>query len=352
MAINLAAKYSDKIAQVYTVGSFIAGKTSSEWDFSGVKSIKIYTPQTVDLVDYTRAGANRYGTPTEMQDTVQELTMTQDKSFSITIDKGNNNEQLLIKNAGKMLKLQIDEKVVPLVDKYAFKKFVTFAGKVAGITKPTKSTIVSAVADAEQHMSDNLVPEGNRYLYITGEMYNLLRQSDEFLKLEALGTKSIEKGVVGEVMGFRVVKVPTSYFDSGVYFIAMHKNSALVPYKIRDAKVHQDPPGISGALLEGRNNYDAFIIGTRAQGVYAAVASSDVTAAPSITVASGKATIASDTSGATVKYTLDGTDPRYSDTVLTYSSSTDVVVSAGQTVRAYATAAGKFTSSVTDKKVS
>ena len=88
MAINLAAKYSDKIAGMYTVGSLVADKTSNEWDFSGVKTVKIYTPQTVEPVDYTRDGTNRFGTPVEMGDTVQELTMTQDKSYSIIIDKG------------------------------------------------------------------------------------------------------------------------------------------------------------------------------------------------------------------------------------------------------------------------
>lgn len=349
MAINLAVKYSDKIAQVYTASSFIAGKTSSEWDFSGVKSVKIYTPQTVDLVDYKRSGSNRYGESKEMQDTIQELTMSQDKSFSITIDKGNNNEQMLIKNAGKMLKLQIDERVVPLVDKYAFSRFISLAGKVAGVTKPTKATIVSAIADAGMHLDDSLVPEGNRYLYITTEMYNLLRQSGEFLNIEALGTKAVEKGVVGEVMGFKVVKVPVSYLPANAYFIAIHKNSVLVPYKIRDAKVHEDPPGISGALLEGRNNYDAFVIGARANGVYAAVASGDVAVTPAIAIASGKATITSTTSNAVIKYTVDGSDPRYSDTALVYGAA--VAVKAGQTVKAFATADGKFTSDVAETTV-
>ena len=68
MAINLAAKYSDKIASMYTVGSLVADKTSKEWDFSGVKTIKIYTPQTVEPVDYTRSGTSRFGTPVEMGD--------------------------------------------------------------------------------------------------------------------------------------------------------------------------------------------------------------------------------------------------------------------------------------------
>lgn len=160
MAINLAAKYSDKIAGMYTVGSLVADKTSSEWDFSGVKTVKIYTPQTVEPVDYTRDGTNRFGTPVEMADTVQELTMTQDKSYSIIIDKGNNNEQMLVKNAGKMLKLQTNEKVVPMVDKYALSRYCALAGTVAGITKPTKTTIIADIGDACKVLDDACVPPG------------------------------------------------------------------------------------------------------------------------------------------------------------------------------------------------
>ena len=346
MAINLAAKYSDKIANMYTVGSLVADKTSNEWDFSGVKTVKIYTPQTVEPVDYTRNGQNRFGTPVEMADTVQELTMTQDKSYSIIIDKGNNNEQMLVKNAGKMLKLQTNEKVVPMVDKYALARYCDLAGTVAGITKPTKTTVISAIGDACQKLDDACVPYDNRYLYVTGEMYSLIRQSTEFLGLESLGEQALAKGIAGEVFGAKIVKVPASYLPKNVFFLLTHKDAVVLPYKIRDAKVHQDPPGISGALLEGRNNYDAFVIGARCMGVYAAVASSEVTAVPEISVASGNATITSSTSGAEIYYTLDGTDPRYSGNAEKYSSA--VSVASAQKIRAYAKAEGKFTSALAE----
>ena len=97
MAINLATKYSDEIASTFSRGSFVKGKTATTFDLTGVKTLKVYTPVTVDEVDYVREGANRYGSPTEMQDTVQELTMTQDKAFTLTIDKGNNLDQNLTK---------------------------------------------------------------------------------------------------------------------------------------------------------------------------------------------------------------------------------------------------------------
>lgn len=343
MAINLAAKYSDKIASMYTVGSLVADKTSKEWDFSGVKTIKIYTPQTVEPVDYTRSGSNRFGTPVEMADTVQELTMSQDKSYSIIIDKGNNNEQMLVKNAGKMLKLQTNEKVVPMVDKYALSRYCSLAGTIAGIEKPTKATIIADIGEACKVLDDACVPQENRYLYVTGEIYSLIRQSSEFLGLESLGTKALAKGIVGDVFGAKIVKVPSSYLPSDVYFLLTHKDAVILPYKIRDAKVHQDPPGISGALLEGRNNYDAFVIGARCMGVYAAVASSALTEEPTITISDSTATISAG-EGCDIYFTIDDTDPRYSENTEKYSSAVSVLP--GQTIRAYAVNANKFTSSV------
>ena len=83
MAVNLATKYSSQIAEVFTAGSFIKGKTSTSFDLTGVKTLKVYTPITVPEVDYVREGTSRYGTVTEMQDIVQELMMTQDKAFTL-----------------------------------------------------------------------------------------------------------------------------------------------------------------------------------------------------------------------------------------------------------------------------
>ena len=36
-----------------------------------------------------------------------------------------------------------------------------------------------------------------------------------------------------------------------------------MPYKIADAKVHEDPVGVSGALIEGRHYYDAYVLGAK-----------------------------------------------------------------------------------------
>ena len=350
MAVNLATKYSDKIASKYTHESYIKGRTSKAYDWDGVRGIKIYTPQTVALNDFQRSGTNRYGDPQEMQDTIQPMLMTQDKSFSLTIDKGNNQEQQMIKNAGKMLNLQIQEQCVPVFDKYALGQYIKLAGNVMGVSaKPTKSTIIETISAAVQKLDDASVPQSGRTLYVTAEMYGLIRLSPEFVGLEKLGTKAIAKGETGEVLGAAVVKVPTSYLPANCYIVLAHKNSVLFPVKIQDAKIHQDPPGISGALLEGRFLYDAFVLGAKCDGICAVVLGSSKQAnvtfggtAPNVTMTSSGA--------ASIRYTTDGTDPRYSDTALIYGG--QITLTATSTVRAVAFGpTGGFTSDVTSTSI-
>lgn len=342
MAINLASKYSDQIAEVFTRSSFIKGKTAETFDLTGVKTLKVYTPITVEEVDYDRdGGLGRYGAVTEMQDVVQELTMTQDKAFTLTIDKGNNLDQNLVKNAADMLRLQLSEKSTPSADKYAFKRFVTMAGTIAESEKPTRADIISKIADASQTLDDALVPDDNRYLYLTSEMYKLVCTSDEFSGVDVLARQSIAKGVCGEVFGMNVVRVPKSYLPEGVYFLVAHKDAVLMPYKIADAKVHEDPVGVSGALIEGRHYYDAYVLGAKCGGVYTLVAAGMVSAAP--TVSGGRIT-----GSGSIRYTLDGSDPRYSDSAKDYVAGTSLTAETGCKIRAVMTESGKYPSAVAE----
>jgi hypothetical protein len=94
--------------------------------------------------------------------------------------------------------------------------------------------------------------------------------------------------------------------------------------------------------------HDAFVLGKKANGVAVAVLKGNVAAVPAISVSGGKATITA--SGATaIYYTTDGSDPRYSKEAKAYTA--EVSVAAGDVVRAYATAAGKYRSAVAEKTV-
>ena len=273
MAINLAEKYSKKVADKFYQESVIAGRTNKDYDFDGVKSIKVYTIVTQDPGDYTRNGTSRYGTPTDVQDTIQTLTITQDKSVSMVVDKGDNKQQELIKNAGKVLALELREKFVPMVDKYALDKWNTGRGaytvKSANLTK---SNIVEEIGKHITLLGNNSVAIDDVSCYIGWTNFGYLVNAPEFLNLEKLGAKAVVKGKVGEVRGMSIVPVPDSYLPSGVEFMSVKKSSVLLPFQIKETKVHEDAPGISGALMEIRYLYDAFVLEAKNLGVIACLA--------------------------------------------------------------------------------
>lgn len=346
MAINLHKKYEKVLADYYTHNSYVDGHTNNQWSFSGFKSILIPTVVTQPLVDYTRSGTNRYGTPQDIQDTVQEMTMTQDKAFSLVVDKGDNSEQQMMKNAANMIKREVSEQVVPLIDKYALKRWTENAGCAAAIaTAPTKSTIVGMLLDAEVYLDDHFVPDGDRWCYLPHKYLKMVKLSDEFSGCDGIVNNMVVKGYVGNLGSLKIIKISENYLPSNCYFLVAQKNSVILAQKIRDTKIHQDPPGISGHLMEGRYNYDAFVVGAHCDGVYAAVASSAKAATPTATKGGSTTTLASTTGSATIRYTLDGTDPRYSTTAQIYSAAFNNP-DAGTVLKAVASADGYFASDV------
>lgn len=334
--INLITKYAAKIQTAFKQESLLTGRLSTEYQFTGAKTVKVIIPQTVPMGDYKRQGANRYGEPTEMQDVVQEMTMTQDKAFSLTIDKGNNLEQNSLKSAGKMLSLQIKERAVPLSDSYGFTQLAHKAGTIVGNAKAlTKETICERISLGVLSLDDNEIAQGSRTLYISNANYSLLKHSPEFLGLEKLGEKAVAKGQVGEYDNMTVVKVPKGRFPANVNFIIVQKECATFPVTLNESKFHKDPPGLSGDLLEGRQIYDLFVFHAKSNGIYAEIDTGSgkgtIVAAPTITNAG---VIASTTQNAVIAFTTDGSDPRYSDSKKTGAQAD--IVEVGTVIKAYA----------------
>lgn len=267
MAINLFEGHAKEMVLAYAKQSLVASKLSNNFEFLGNKTVKVMTPTTVPMNDYSRTGVNRYGEPVEMEDTIQELTCTQDKSFALTIDKGNFEDQGYQKTARRMASYQMATRAIPEMDKYMLEKLVAGAGGSASGAM-NKSNIYAAIAAGTAALDDAEAPESGRTLFINSTNYALLRQAPEFLGLEKLGSKAVGKGVVGEVDGMQVVKVPAGRWPASTNFIIVHKDAAVAPIKLDDTKIHIDPPGISGNLIEGRQYYDCFVFDAKEKGVY------------------------------------------------------------------------------------
>lgn len=273
MAINLATKYSKKVAERFYQESITESSFSKNLDaeFVGVKTVIVPSVDVVPMNDYTRSGSNRYGTITDLQDTKQEFTMTKDRSFTFAIDKGDNMEQNMIKEAGKCIARQLREVVTPEIDTYRFAQWAAKAGqKVTVSAALTKDNILDEVIAAKIALDNKLVPAKGRTLYAGSVAYKALLGCEEYIRLNDLGSKSLVNGKVGEIMGMDVKFVPDTYLPAGVAFMVVMKDAAISPVKLHEYKIHKDPVGISGHVCEGRFIYDAFVLDTKKDGIYVA----------------------------------------------------------------------------------
>lgn len=270
MAVNLSSKSCKQVIQGAALkNSVLHGVLREDIDFVGVKTVEVHTLVTQAMNDYARSGANRYGTPQEVEDLVQELTLTKDRSFSATIDKGNAKDSAYQRTASKFLEAQMAERAIPEYDAYCLNKLATSAGETNEDTSAlTTKNIATRVMTGTEKLDDAEFPEEGRTLIVSAAAYKLLKLSEEYTSIQELGKKSIGKGHVGEFDGMPVRKVSKKRMPEGVNFIIVHQSAATAPKKLHDTKIHQDPPGLSGNLMEGRMYYDCFVLERRAAGVY------------------------------------------------------------------------------------
>ena len=83
-----------------------------------------------------------------------------------------------------------------------------------------------------------------------------------------LSDEQRKNGVIGMLDGAAVIKVPAARVPAKFGFIYGHRSATIAPTKLNDYKVHEDPPGLSGSLVEGRVCYDAFVLENKATALY------------------------------------------------------------------------------------
>ena len=265
--INYADKYSNILDEKFKVESKSDIAVNQDYDFVGAKTVKIQSVNTVELSKYTRSGSNRYGTPNELDNAIQEMTMSQDKSFTFTIDKMNEDETNGALNAGKALNRQIRERVIPAVDAYRFGVMANNAGHKETLTL-SASNVYGAIVDATSYLDDREVPMDGRILVVTSATYGLMKKSKDIVMETEVGMDMKVKGVIGSLDGMTIVKVPSNRLPEGFQFLITHKIATTAPVKLAEYKIHTDAPGISGSLVEGRVYYDAFVLDNKKDAIY------------------------------------------------------------------------------------
>lgn len=270
MAVNLANKYQTKVAERFTIKSLTEAGVNKDYEWNGSNAITVYAIPTVAMNDYTRTGTSRYGTPGELQNTVQTMTLTKDRSFTFAIDRANQEQTGMVMQAGKALRRQTDEVIIPEIDIYRLTVMAAAALANSGVT-----TLAITAANAYQqflkmteYFSDNKVPLTDRIAWVAPEFYSLLKLDSSFLKASDLAVKTLINGQVGEVDGVKIVPVPTAYLPANTMFIGTHPSATVAANQLSEYKTHDNPPGINGWLCEGREIYDAFVLSTKVKAVY------------------------------------------------------------------------------------
>lgn len=262
MAVNYASKYSEKIDERFSLGMLTTGAVNQDYDWIGVETVNVYSVPTVAMGNYATSGANRYGNPEELGNEVQELKVAQDRAFTFTIDKKSRDDTQMVMEAGKALQRQIDEVIIPEVDTYRLKAICDGAKHTVTGTL-SKTNAYGAFLDVQELLDDDKAPSGGRICYCGSGFYKLIKQDESFTKSGDMATQIAIKGVVGEIDGVPVVKVPSSYLPSGVNFVITNPACTPAPVKLSDYTIHENPPGISGWLVEGRVRYDAFVLNSK-----------------------------------------------------------------------------------------
>jgi len=270
MAVNLASKYEKKIDERFKLKNMTEPAVNHDYSWDGVNAITVYSIPTVAMNNYTKSGLTRYGTAAELDNTVQTLTLSRDRAFTFTIDRGNKQDTQGVMDAGKALARQIDEVITPEVDSYRL-SVISAAGIAAGGTATAAldaSSAYKALLTAGEYMSDNKVPLAGRMAFVTPAYYSLIKQDNSFIKASEIAQNALIKGQIGEVDGVKIIVVPSSYFPANHNFIMTLQTATVAVNKLTDYKIHDNPVGVNGFLVEGRVRYDAFVLNNKNKAIY------------------------------------------------------------------------------------
>lgn len=274
MAIDLTTKFVPYTDEIFKNESKRSLLTNSDFEWTGAHSVKVYKITTSEMNDYDRVGTgsgatgSRYGAVASLGATTEEMTLKKDRSFTFAIDKLDNDETAQQLAAASALARQQREVVIPEVDKYVYGVICTGAGNKPAATSLTAENIYTEILKASQALDDAEVPETSRVLLVTPATYLLMKQCKDITMETEMGTDMRLKGVVSNLDGASVVKVPASRLPENFGFLLAHPSATVAPVKLDEYKIHQDPPGISGSLVEGRICYDAFVLENKKKALY------------------------------------------------------------------------------------
>ena len=273
MAIDLVTQYLPYVDELFSTESKKSLLTNQDLSWTGAHTIKVYKVTTASMNDYGRSGPSegewsRYGKVQGLDATTEEFTLKKDRSFTFAIDKLDKDDTGGQLAAASALARQVREVVIPEVDTYVYGVMATGAGQKPEAVALTADNIYTEIIKASNALDNEEVPETGRIIVVTPDVYLLMKQCKDIVMETDIGNDLRLKGVISNLDGANVIKVPKKRLPTDFGFMVAHPVACVAPTKLEDYKTHQDPPGISGELVEGRICYDAFVLENKAKAIY------------------------------------------------------------------------------------
>ena len=274
MAINLVTKFHPYVDEIFKKESKKALVTNQDFDWTGAHTVKVYKISTGTMNDYDRAGTgsgvtgSRFGTVESLDATTEEFTLKKDRSFTFAIDKLDSDETAQQLAASTALARQQREIVIPEVDSYVYGVMDTGAGTKPKAVALTPENIYDEITKGTNTLDNAEVPDESRVIIVSPDVYRLMKKSKDIVMETDIDTNLRKQGGVSNLDGAAVIKVPAARLPKNCGFILCHPCATVAPTKLEDYRIHQDPPGISGSLVEGRVCYDAFVLDNKKMAIY------------------------------------------------------------------------------------
>ena len=198
----------------------------------------------------------------------ETYALPEDRSFSFVIDRLDMDETGAVLKAAKCLARQQREVVIPEIDAYTYGIMCTDAGTKPDAVALTATNIYDEICKASAALDDAEVPETNRVLVVSPDTYRIMKKCKEIVLEADIGQNLRLQGVVSNLDGAAVQKVPANRLPAKFGFMLCHPLACTAPVKLSSAVPHENPPGVSGWLVEGRYNYGAFVTDNKKKGIY------------------------------------------------------------------------------------
>ena len=273
MAIDLVTAFRPLTDEKFSTESKKSLLTNTDFDWTGAHSIKVYKITTSAMNDYGRTGPaagnwSRYGAVASLDAVTEEMTLKKDRSFTFAIDKLDTDETAQQLQAASALERQLREVVIPEVDSYTYGIMCANAGTKPAAKALTATNIYTEILAGSETLDNAEVPETGRMLVVTPATYALMKKCKDIILETDITAEMRVKGVIGILDGMTVQKIPANRLPDGFGFLIAHPCATVAPTKLEDYTIHDNPPGISGALVEGRICYDAFTLDNKAKALY------------------------------------------------------------------------------------